>query len=163
MNLSEISLRLVKSSDLIALQNLFVDTVSSVCKEDYSPDQIKVWTDSVNNTPSWINKMASQYFVVAEIDNQMVGYSSLENNNYIDFLYVHKDYQGRGIANKLYAEIEAEAYKHKATMLNSDVSLTALTFFEKHGFEVLQRKTSKRGGVEIVNFKMRKQLSNEPG
>lgn len=158
MKPSEISLRPVKTSDLIDLQNLFVDTITNVCNVDYTPYQIKVWADSVNNLPSWINKIVSQYFVVAELDNKMVGYCSLENNNYIDFLYVHKDYQGRGVANKLYAEIEAEAIRCNGKHLNSDVSITARHFFEKKGFQVLQKRISKIAGTEIVNFKMYKEL-----
>ncbi|MFA6260968.1 MAG: GNAT family N-acetyltransferase [Bacteroidia bacterium] len=158
MSKPEISLRPVKTSDLIDLQTLFVDTITHVCNADYTPDQIRVWSDSINNLPSWINKIVSQYFVVAELDNKMVGYCSLENNNYIDFLYVHKDYQGRGIANKLYAEIEAEAIRCNGNSLNSDVSITARPFFEKKGFQVIQKRISKIAGTEIVNFKMSKLL-----
>ena len=55
----------------------------------------------------------------------------MENNDYIDFLYVHKDYQRHGIADRLYFEIEKEAIKRNATILSSDVSETAKRFFEK--------------------------------
>jgi putative acetyltransferase len=140
------------------MQKMFVDTISTICKDDYSPEQIKVWTSSIENTQRWTDKLTSQYFLIAELDNKIVGYASLENNEYIDFLYVHKDFQRQGIADRLYTEIENEAIKRKATVLTSDVSKTAKHFFEKKGFKTLNEQTNIINAVKIVNYKMTKQL-----
>lgn len=158
MNSSIISIRLSKISDLTEMQKMFLDTISTICKGDYSPEQIKVWTSSIENTQRWTDKLTSQYFLVAELDNKIVGYASLENNDYFDFLYVHKDYQRQGIANRLYSEIEKEAIKRKATVLNSDVSETARRFFEKKGFKIIAPQTNIIKNVEIKNYKMTKTL-----
>lgn len=158
MNNSKISIRLSKLIDLIEMQKMFVGTISTICKDDYSPEQIQVWTSSIENTQRWTDKLASQYFLIAEVDNKIVGYASLENNDYIDFLYVHKDYQRQGIADTLYSEIEKEAIKKKATVLYSDVSKTARLFFEKKGYKTLETQTNIMQGVEIINYKMTKQL-----
>jgi putative acetyltransferase len=140
------------------MQKMFVDTISTICKDDYAPEQIKVWTSSIENTQRWTDKLTSQYFLIAELDNKIVGYASLENNEYIDFLYVHKDFQRQGIADRLYTEIENEAIKRKATVLTSDVSKTAKHFFEKKGFKTLNEQTNIINAVKIVNYKMTKQL-----
>lgn len=158
MNDSKISIRLSKLSDLTEMQKLFVDTISTICKDDYSPEQIKVWTSSIENTQRWKDKLTSQYVFVAELDNKMVGFASLENNDYFDFLYVHKDYQRQGIADRLYFEIEKEAIKRKATVLNSDVSETARRFFEKKGFKTITPQTNIMNNVAIINYKMSKTL-----
>ncbi|MBI1286571.1 MAG: GNAT family N-acetyltransferase [Flavobacteriales bacterium] len=158
MNNLKISIRLSKLSDLTEMQKMFVDTISTICKDDYSPEQIKVWTSSIENTQRWTDKLTSQYFLIAELDNKIVGYASLENNDYFDFLYVHKDYQRQGIADRLYSEIEKEAIKRNATILNSDVSETARRFFEKKGFKIITPQTNIIKGVEIVNYKMTKTL-----
>jgi len=88
----------------------------------------------------------------------MVGFASLENNDYLD-LYVYKDHQSKGIANKLFMEIEAEAIKSGVANLYSDVSITARPFFEKNGFKIssLQRKIMDE--ILIINFKMAKKLA----
>ncbi len=140
MNNSKISIRLSKLSDLTEMQKMFVDTISTICKDDYSPEQIMVWTSSIENTQRWTDKLTSQYFLVAVFDNKIVGYASLENNNYFDFLYVHKDYQRQGIADRLYSEIEKEANNRKATVLNSDVSETARRFLKKKGLKQSHHK-----------------------
>jgi putative acetyltransferase len=158
MNNSEITIRLAKISDLKEMQEMFVDTITTICKDDYSPEQIKVWTSSIENTQRWTDKLTSQYFLVAELDNKIVGYASLENNDYFDFLYVHKDYQKKGIAARLYFQIEKEAINRKATVLNSDVSETARRFFEKKGFKTIIPKTNIIKEVAIISYKMTKTL-----
>jgi putative acetyltransferase len=158
MNDSKISIRPAKLSDLTEMQKMFVDTILTICKEDYSPDQLKVWTSSIEDTQRWADKLTSQYFLVAELDYKIAGYASLENNDYLDFLYVHKNYQRQGIAGKLYSKIEIEAINKKATCLHSDVSKTARPFFEKVGFTTVMEQTITRQGAELINYKMTKQL-----
>lgn len=158
MNSSKISIRISKPGDLAEMQKLFVDTISAICKNDYSEEQIKAWTSSVENTERWAKKLASQYFLVAELDDKIVGYASLEGDNYLDLLYVHKDHQRKGIAQKLYSEIEKEAIGRKATVLSSDVSETARLFFEKNGFKIIAPQTNIITDVEIINYKMTKLL-----
>ena len=140
------------------MQKMFVDTILTICKDDYSPEQIKVWTSSIENIQRWTDKLTSQYFLIAELDSKIVGYASLENNDYLDFLYVHKDHQRQGIADRLYCEIEKEAIFKKTTALHSNVSKTARPFFEKKGFKTLAPQTSIIKGIEIINYKMTKQL-----
>jgi putative acetyltransferase len=158
MNNKEVSIRIAKSADLKEIQKMFVDTITAICKDDYSFEQIRAWTSSIENTNRWTDKLKSQYFLIAELDNKIVGYASLENNDHLDLLYVHKDYQRRGIADSLYTEIEKEAIKRKVTVLNSDVSKTAIRFFQKKGFKIIAPQTNIIKGVEIINYKMTKVL-----
>jgi putative acetyltransferase len=158
LNISDISVRFSKLNDLTAIQNMFVATISAICQNDYSPEQIKAWISSIENKQAWMDKLASQYFLVAELDQQIVGFASLEHQDYLDLLYVHKDYQRQGIANKLYAEIEKTAIKKKAKVLRSDVSKTATPFFEKQGFKAIETQVNIRQGVAIINYKMVKPL-----
>lgn len=158
MDKPDILIRKTNLNDLTEMQKMFVDTISDICKQDYSPEQINVWTSSVENIARWVDKLNTQYFLVAISANKIVGYASLENNDYLDFLYVHKDYQRLGIASQLYNEIEKEAIKRNSAILFSDVSITAVPFFEKKGFRILEKCTKTVRDVEIVNYKMAKQL-----
>lgn len=151
-------IRPAKSNDLIAMQKMFVDTISTICKDDYTPNQIKAWTSSIEDTERWTDKLHSQYFLIAEVDNKIVGYASLDANDCLDFLYVHKDFQRQGIAKQLYAEIEKEAIKRKAFLLTSEVSRTATPFFEKMGFKIVFEQTNLIKNEVLVNYKMSKQL-----
>lgn len=158
MKISGITTRLAKVDDLAEIQKMFVDTISTICNDDYSPEQIKVWTSSIKNTQRWTDKLSTQYFRIAEFDNKIVDYASLEDNDYFDFLYVHKDYQRQGIADKLYSEIEKEAIRNGATAIHSDVSKTARPFFEKKGFKTIEPQTIIIQDTEIIHYKMIKKL-----
>ncbi|KEO71888.1 GNAT family N-acetyltransferase [Anditalea andensis] len=154
------SIRVSNLNDLADIIKLFKETIAVVCKDDYSPEQLKVWTSSTENPDRWIDKIKSHYLLVAELDKELIGIASLDNRDYIDLLFVHKDYQRKGIANRLYSEIENEAIKRKITSLYADVSITAKLFFQKIGYEILKEQKNNKEGVEIINYKMKKQLSN---
>lgn len=160
MNKQKISIRLARLTDLAEMQTLFVETIETVCKKDYTQDQIKVWTSAIENTNRWTDRLQKQYFLIAHFENKIVGYSSLQDNDYLDFLYVHKDFQRQGIADKLYNEIEIEAIKRGTTILNSNVSITAKAFFEKKGFITKFEQKNIIKGIEIINFRMIKNFLN---
>lgn len=152
------SIRFAYLSDLNEMQQLFVETIQSVCKPDYTRKQIEIWTSTIEKVNSWTHKIETQYFLIAELGNKMVGYASLDGNNYLDFLYVHKDYQRQGIAKRLYDEIEKEARNRGSKNLSADVSKTAKSFFEKMGFETVAKRANTIRGITLVNFKMKKEL-----
>lgn len=151
-------------NDLTELQKLFVDTITEVCKADYDNEQIEAWTsDTKNNTNEqrWQDILTKQFVLVAQLDNNIVGFATLDNGNYVDLFYVHKDYQRQGIANKLYADIEAEAKRQRQTILTSDVSETARPFFEKQNFLVVKTQVVNRKNVNLTNYKMTKNLDTK--
>jgi putative acetyltransferase len=87
----------------------------------------------------------------------------LDKGNYIDVLFVHKDFQRMGIAQKLFIELETEAKRLKNFTLTSDVSRTAKAFFESNGFSVVVEQVQVRKNVEILNYKMQKELLSTNG
>ena len=152
----ELKLRLAQTSDIKELQELFVNTIESVCNQDYDPIQRRAWTSSVENTERWTSIISDQLVIVAEIQRKIVGFITLKDGVHIDLLYVHKDFQRKGIAQLLYDEIELKA---DSNILTADVSITARPFFERNGFKVIQRQIVKRKDSSLVNFKMNKYLN----
>ena len=140
------------------MQKLYVDTIKAVCINDYNSEQIAVWTSSVENAERWDKVLKNQLVIVAEKNNKMVGYGTLDNGNYIDFFYIHKDFQRQGIADHILQQIESQARKRGHLILSSDVSITAKPFFEKKGFKVLKEQKNIKKGVELINYKMEKVL-----
>lgn len=145
-------------NDLPELQQLFVDSITTICVPDYNSEQIKVWIASTENKQRWLDLIYNQILLVAIAKETIVGFCSLQKASFVDMLYIHKDYQGLGIARKLYTELEREAIKLQQNQLSADVSKTARPFFEKMGFKVFIKQTVKRQGIELTNFKMIKTL-----
>lgn len=159
MNRSEPIIREGNTDDLEELQQLFVYTLTTICKKDYNEEQIIAWTSSIENKQRWLDILTKQYIIVAQDKDKIIGFASLDNGNYIDLFYVHKDYLRQGVGKKLYAGLEREAVKHKKKTLHSDVSKTARPFFEKKGFSIVAKQAVVRQGVELMNYKMKKDLN----
>jgi len=150
--------RIATISDLQEMKQLYIETIQSVCKNDYNPAQIEAWISGVKNTDRWTEVIESQFVLLAIIQNQIVGFGTLKDGNYIDFFYIHKDFQRQGIADKILAELELEAKNHNSKIITSDISITAKPFFEKKGFVVKAEQKNIRLGVELINYKMEKHL-----
>jgi len=98
------------------------------------------------------------------LDDKIVGFGSLDikKRDYLDFLYVHKDYLRRGIASSLLDVLHLGKLKTSGGGggLSSDVSITALLFFERDGFKIQRENINvMSNGVEFVNYHMRQEES----
>lgn len=155
---SDITITTGSLTDLKELQQLFVDTVITICKADYTSEQLKAWTSGIGNTERWQHIVTEQFLLVAKINGKIVGFASLDHGDYLDMFYVHKDYQGQGIASMLYLKIQEEAYRQGKSYIYSNVSKTAKPFFLGKGFIAETEQTVIRHDVALTNFKMKKEL-----
>ncbi|GAA4842353.1 GNAT family N-acetyltransferase [Algivirga pacifica] len=142
---------------MIELQKLFTDTIREICRTDYNERQIDAWCRGVENTERWQKMLETQFVVVAE-EEKVIGFCSLDHGNHIDFLFIHKDYQRKGVAHQLYDEIEKEARRLQQVALTSDVSKTARPFFERIGFKVKKEQEVRIRDVVLTNYKMIKSI-----
>lgn len=82
----------------------------------------------------------------------------MDNAGYLDRLYVHKDFQRRGIAAALVNELERCAKEAGISSFKTYASITARPFFEKQGYIVEEENSIIREGITLVNYKMVKYL-----
>ncbi|MBV6443163.1 MAG: putative N-acetyltransferase YafP [Saprospiraceae bacterium] len=150
-------LRAYRHDDKRQLQQLFYDTVHTVNARDHSPEQINAWAPAEPDREVWA-RLDQQYSFVVAFQKTIVGFISLTNKGEIDFLYVHKDFQGKGIASALLKQVERLARKRGISVLYAAASATARVFFENNGFVTLAEQRLMLRGTEIANFKMEKRL-----
>ena len=86
----------------------------------------------------------------------MVGFAELEGDGHVDTLYVHHGFQGRRIASRLLARIEAEARRLELSRLYTEASITAEPFFRRRGFLVVRPQLVEVRGRTFRNFVMEK-------
>ena len=146
------------SADVKEITQLFHDTIQVINSRDYPKDEIDDWSSWYKDTDKWAERINEQYFIVAKLDNKVVGFSSLATDGYLDFMFVHKDLQGQGIAKALLTEIENKASIQQNDLIYSDVSITAKGFFEKNGFDVEKQQLKKSKKKELINFRMTKTI-----
>jgi putative acetyltransferase len=155
---SHYSIRRVTIADAGEITSLFRDTVLTVNSRDYSREQVATWATGADKREKWVIKIQEQYFICAFSENRIIGFASLTPEGCLDFMYVHKDYQGQGVASSLYHELESYAVEMNLKKIYSQVSITAKPFFEKKGFGVIAKQDIKLGDTELVNYQMEKLL-----
>lgn len=148
--------------DIEAIVSLFYDTVHTVNAKDYSRVQLEAWAapeERSTKITTWKHALNQNITYVAKVNSIVVGFSDLTRYGHLERLYVHKDYQGLGIASALMNQLEAEAKRRALFTIDTDASITAKPFFEGQGYEVVCLQKIERRGVMLANYKMMKELS----
>lgn len=145
-------LRRYKQSDCRELAELFYNTVHTVNAADYNNEQLNAWATGRVDLEAWNKSLQEHYSIVAVDKGIIVGFGDIDQTGYLDRLYVHADYQGRGIAtaicNKLEQSVSGKIVTH--------ASVTAKPFFEKRGYKVIKEQSVERQGVFLTNYVMEK-------
>jgi GNAT superfamily N-acetyltransferase len=87
-------------------------------------------------------------WLVAEIDQQIVGSAALEENEVCTF-FVHPTYQGQGIGAQLLQALEKIAAERNIPVLTVDASLTGAPFYSKMGYQPTGRNKEGSAGKQI--------------
>ena len=147
------TLRDYTKTDCAELAELFYDTVHTVNAKDYTQEQLDAWATGKVNLEAWNESFQAHHTVVAEMDGKIVGFGDIDETGYLDRLYVHKDYQRRGVAAAICDALEQRT---KAAEFTTHASITARPFFEKRGYTVIREQQVERRGVLLTNFVMHK-------
>lgn len=151
-------IRAALQSDAVELKNLFQNTVLAINRRDYSQAEVEDWASCGDDLSNIEDMIKTHYFIVAvNQQSEIVGFSSITPQGYLHSMFVHKDFQGEGIATMLLNEIEQYAITNGIIRITSEVSLTARPFFEKRGYIVEEEQKRKANQLSLTNFWMAKQ------
>jgi putative acetyltransferase len=153
-----LEIRRANTDDTAQICRLFYDTVTNVNNKDYTPGQIEIWAAKYKDTERWKAKINEQNFFVAELDGKITGFGSITDKGYLDYMYVHKDHQGQGIATELLKVIEQTADELQLKEIWAEVSITARPFFKSKGFGITKLFTTNVNGIEFEDSIMKKNL-----
>lgn len=146
-------IRKYKDTDFDEVAELFYNTVHTVNVKDYNQEQVDVWATGKLDSSRWNKSLLENYSIVAIEEKKIVGFGDIDKENYLDRLYVHKDFQGRGIATAICRKLEEKAM---GCIITVHASITAKLFFEKRGYRVVKDQQVERSGVLLTNYVMEK-------
>lgn len=146
-------IRKYKDIDFNEIADLFYNTVHTVNLKDYTQEQVDVWATGKLDPNRWNKSLLENYSIVAIEEGQIVGFGDIDKTNYLDRLYVHKDFQGRGVATAICDELEKHA---NGDAISVHASITAKPFFEKRGYKVIKEQQVELAGVFLTNYVMEK-------
>jgi putative acetyltransferase len=153
-----ITIRPYAAADVPRLTSLFRASVRDIASRDYTAAQVRAWASCITDEDKFGQKCETKSTWVAEIGGRIAGFSDLELDGHIDMLYVHPDFQQRGVARALLKHIEEAARTNGLRRLYAEASITARPIFETMGFRTVVPQTVSVGGESMINYRMEKRL-----
>jgi putative acetyltransferase len=153
-----VRIRAFRPGEEAALFEVYYSAIHLMACRDYTPEQIEAWAPRDLDPLLWERRIRGINPFVAEMNGQPVGYADVQENGYIDHFFVSGLHPRRGIGTTLMARILEEASMKGLACLTSNVSRTAQPFYEKFGFEVVERRQPEVRGVIVPNALMRRSV-----
>lgn len=149
---------------------LFHLAVQGISSRHYSDAQLKAWSYQPRSSRYWHLRLSrSQTWVVLDFAPikplaapLCCGFINVETHyfsrGYIDSLYLHPAYQGKGLARALFATAKKWAKQQGYPELTVDASYLSRPLFESGGFELCYKSYQPKSGQMLPGFFMRCQL-----
>lgn len=158
MTAPDVTLRRFVRADGPATLDVFVRAVRVTARRDYSATQVAAWAPDDLDPVAWTSRRETGRTCVACVDGQVVGFTDVDGQGYVDMMFVDPDHGGRGVASALLGWVVDVARREGVPELSTHASLTARPFFEARGFVVERAQRPVLRGIELVNFVMRRRL-----
>ena len=151
--------RYCPEDDLGAVVRIFTDSVHTLAAPFYDEPQRAAWAPENADLDGWRARLESVNVLVAEDEGVLCGFLGYEPNGHVDLIYTASQAARRGVAAKLYAQVETELSAAGVRRVFAEVSLAARAFFERQGFVVVVEERVERRGVTFTRFAMEKWLT----
>lgn len=154
---TNLGIRRLAAQDIPEMRKLFRATVLTVNSKDYTKEEVEDWASCGDSVEHWKELLAKNNYIGA-LDGKggIVGFSSMNAEGYLHSMFVHKDWQGKGVATLLLSEVEKIARRYGVHKISVEVSVTARPFFEKHGYKVVKEQKAKANRLYLTNYVMEK-------
>lgn len=153
-----ITIRPYETADAANPASLFRDSVRSIAARDYTARQLQAWAPDVIDEGKFGQRCETKMTWVAEVGGRIAGFSDLEPDGHVDMLYVHPDFQRRGVARALLHHVEERARRMNLRRLHTEASITARPALEAMGYRVIVPQTVTFRGESLMNYRMEKSL-----
>ncbi|WP_299257831.1 GNAT family N-acetyltransferase [uncultured Aquimarina sp.] len=139
-------------SDLPLMQRLFYQTVTIYGSKIFTKEEVKIYSRLALDKKHWIQKFTEDFVYNAKLNGEVVGSFSLSKDGVIEYIFVHQNYQGRGIAKELYKTLERVTKEARIGILTTRINMSTKDFFKKNGFEIIKSIEKVAGGEDIVTY-----------
>jgi GNAT superfamily N-acetyltransferase len=132
---TKLEIRRATAADAEAVYEIVLQALRETNARDYPASVID---RLVLTLPKGVaSKLEEWHAYVAVVDGRIIGTGSL-NGSTVRAVFVHPDYQGRGIGTKLMNAVENAADVQSVNTLSVQSSITAQPFYAKRGFKVVR-------------------------
>ena len=157
-------LRRARFEDVSALLRLIEEAVEHGCREHYGPAQRRAvfltYAESL-----FVDVIQPFDTILAERKDRILGVAQLDPTaGRLRALFVASALQGRGLGRVLLTAVERLARAHRLRAIEGAMSLNAVGFYRRAGFESRRGPEQLvRAGVVVPIINMQKALTTDPG
>jgi GNAT superfamily N-acetyltransferase len=158
--MTQLTIRLARADEIDAIYAVHRDSVTALCTEHYTPQQIAMWLDG--RTPAmYLDAIRSeQLWVAIDQDGTIAGFVENDGRE-VSKLFIRGARAGTGVGGRLLATaLEAiRVASHASAYL--EATRNACEFYRKHGFSEIGTGVFSRGnnGVSLEIVKMQLDLA----
>lgn len=141
-------IRLAEIKDATDLLRIHTRSVMELCAQDYSPEQLHAWAaGTLERRQKAIQTVP--YAAVYENDGVIAGYIFVKADYSIWQLYIDPDHSRKGIGSELLISALSFLKSKNIESVKLQSSLTAVPFYQKHGFVVYRHEDIKMHGTVL--------------
>ena len=154
------TIRRARQEDKEAIWRVHVRAVRETCASHYPREVIELWAGRLRPEKYGEAIDGNEFFVAEEEGGAVVGFGELDPaGGEVAGLYVSPDAGRRGVGRGLLSTLEERARSFGLKSLQLTSSLNAVAFYERAGFEALERMSKTLApGVERASVRMFKEL-----
>lgn len=134
------------------MQHLFYQTVITYGAKLFTRSEIKTYSRLAVDKAYWQEKFKSDFIYNAKLNGEIVGSFCMDKKGNIEYVFVHMNYHGQGIAGDLYATLENVARDSNIEVLTTPINIGTRSFFENKGFEITKNSVKVVGGEEMISY-----------
>ena len=152
-------IRKAVESDIHDIRRIHQAAIRQVCSLDYPANVIAAWL-SGNSDERYLQRInEASFWIVEERASLGFGCVCIEQSK-LGALFLAPEARGKGIAAALLHHLEQVAVGAGIDVLCLDSSLSAKTFYAKHGYCVCEGKASIQlaSGVDLASIPMSKRV-----
>jgi|GEM_PF-1140912 len=152
-------IRLYKKGDIKQIAHLLGDSVSILNAEGFSETEKHSFAPNNIHFKNWEETCLTNFTVVAENNNRIIGVGQLGYSGHISCFYCHPDYRGQGIGKQLYTALEEYAVAKDISTIHTETNALYRPFYFKMGFSTIQKQKVLLNGEIESTFVVQKELS----
>ncbi|NOH30745.1 GNAT family N-acetyltransferase [Vibrio mediterranei] len=145
------TIRKARASDALAISQLIIPLTKKYVCPDCDESVHNVLLDSMS--PERIEGyMASNYSYVVAVSesNEVIGVGGVRDNTHLYHLFVHDEYQGKGLSRQLWENVKGVALQNgNKGRFTVNSALSAENVYLKFGFKRIHGVRREKGMVDI--------------
>jgi len=152
------NIRKFTKNDLKQVSLLFYEIIKSFNMKDETQEQIITLAPLTDRELTKYLRSHENISYVAQIGNTYIGFIDATEKGNIERLYIHKEFQGKEVAQNLLKKAETEMQKLGVKESVATPGMASKLFFENQGYKVVSEQEKKIRGTNFMFYRMTKKI-----